>query len=183
MFPRIQSPGLSLVFSAEEIETARKEKKLLSLDIELTKFCNLRCLYCYAVSGEKQKNELSFEELKCAIDEARGLGLRTLTLTGGEPLLDEKYFAIASYAHECGLSVLLFTNGILITKKIARKLLELKVSPCIKLDALSSATQDKLAGVTGALKKIKAGINHLISAGYTTTYPVLSVNATVCREN
>jgi len=180
---RIQSPGLSLVFDAEEIEAARKRGDLLSLDIELTKRCNLRCLYCYAAPGEKQKDELSFEELKNTIDEARGLGLRTLTLTGGEPLLDEKYFDIATYAHECGLSVLLFTNGILITKEVAKKLLELRVSPCVKLDALSSATQDKLVGVKGALEKIKTGINNLISVGYTTGYPALSVNATVCREN
>ena len=156
---------------------------MLSLDIELTKLCNLRCLYCYAAPGEKQKNELSFEELKRTIDEARELGLQTLTLTGGEPLLDKKYFAIAAYAHECGLSVLLFTNGTLITKKVAQKLLELEVSPCVKLDALSSATQDKLAGVKGALEKIKAGINNLISVGYTTGDLALSVNATVCREN
>ncbi len=35
-------------FPQEEIAKARMEGKLLSLDIELSKICNLKCIYCYA---------------------------------------------------------------------------------------------------------------------------------------
>jgi radical SAM protein with 4Fe4S-binding SPASM domain len=174
---------LALVFSKDEIDNARKEGKLLSMDIELSKLCNLRCSYCYAAPGERQKDELGLEEIIDLIDGARPLGLRTLTLTGGEPLVDEKYFPIVQYARKKGLSVLLFTNGTLVTKGVARKLLDLRVSPCVKLDALSPIVQDRLAGVKGAHDKIKEGINNLISVGYTTKYPVLSVNATLCKDN
>ena len=179
---RIHSPGLALTFSENEIEIARKERKLLSLDIELTKACNLSCLYCYAASEENQKDELGLSEIIRVIDEAKELGLRTLNLTGGEPLLDKKYFTIAKYAYECNISVLLFTNGTLITEEIAQELMELRISPCVKLDSLSSSVQDYLADKNGVLESIKKGINNLIMVGYTTKYPVLSVNAVVCRH-
>ena len=172
--PRIQSPGLALVFSPEEIEAAHREGKLLSLDIELTKLCNFRCIYCYAAPGERQDHELTVEEICGVIDEALTLGLKTLTLTGGEPLLDEKYFTVAHYARDRNLSVLLFTNGSLITRDVADRLMELKVSPCVKLDSLSKSTQDRMAGISGAYQQIMTGIENFISAGFTTAYPVLA---------
>jgi radical SAM protein with 4Fe4S-binding SPASM domain len=114
---------------------------------------------------------------------ARVLGLRTLNLTGGEPLLDKKYFSIAEYANRRNISMLLFTNGMLITRKVAQRLMDLKISPCVKLDSLSSATQDYLASKKGTLEKIRNGIRNLMDVGYTTTYPVLSVNAVISQQN
>jgi radical SAM protein with 4Fe4S-binding SPASM domain len=179
----IQSPGLSLVFSADEAESACREGSLLSLDIELTKRCNLRCVYCYVAASERQKDELRLNEVIRIIDEAKQLGVRVLNLTGGEPLLDERYFKIARYARELGIAVLLFTNGTLITEKVAGKLMDLRISPCVKLDALSPTVQDYLVGKKGVLNRIKDGISHLIRVGYTTKYPVLSINAVACRKN
>lgn len=180
---RIQTPGLSLVFSSEEIEEARKEGKLLSLDIELTKLCNFSCIYCYAAPRGPQGHELTVEEVFSVIDEAKGAGLQTLTLTGGEPLLDRKYFTVARYARERGISVLLFTNGSLITQELAEALRELNISPCVKLDSLSETIQDRMAGISGAHRKIMEGIRNLIDVGFTTEHPVLAINATACREN
>jgi len=180
---RIQSPGLALVFSDDEIAEARRSGKLLSLDIELTHRCNLRCVYCYGEFGEKCRHELSQDEIIRVIDEAISLGLRTLTLTGGEPLLDKRYFNIAEYAVEHGVSVLLFTNGTLLTEQVSARLMELRVSPCVKLDSLTETVQDSLADCPGTLKKIHQGIRNLIDVGFTTEYPVLSVNSVVCRNN
>ena len=133
---KIQSPGLSVAFSAEEIQSARKENKLLSLDIELTTLCNLSCIYCYAGSGKESKDELESAEVLNVIDQARELGLRTLTLTGGEPLLDQNYFTIARYASESGIAIMLFTNGTLVTRSLAEKIFELRISPCVKFFGL-----------------------------------------------
>ena len=180
----VHSPGLALTFSKDEIEIAHKEGKLLSLDIAVTGLCNLQCIYCYAdASGNRDDKELGLSEIYHAIDQAKGLGVKTLNITGGEPLLHESYFDIAAYAYENGLSVLLFTNGTLIDEEVARKLMELRISPCVKLDSLVPEVQDYLAGSKDSLNRIKKGIHHLIDVGYTEKYPVLSVNAVVCRQN
>ncbi len=180
----VHSPGLALTFGKEEIDTARREGKLLSLDIAVTGLCNLHCIYCYAdASGKKDDKELSLTEVYRAIDEAIDLGIKTLNITGGEPLLHENYFDIAKYAHKRGISVLLFTNGTLIDEKVAEKLMDLRISPCVKLDSLVPEIQDYLAGSKESLNRIRNGINRLIDVGYTDKYPVLSVNAVICRQN
>lgn len=183
MTARIHSPGLSLVFSTDEIDIARKEKKLLSLDIELTKLCNLYCSYCYVPSVRETKDELEKSEIKHIINEAKQLGIRTLNLTGGEPLLYKHYFEIASYACSLGISVLLFTNGTLITRNVASQLMDLQVSPCVKLDSLKPEIQDDLVGEKGSHEKIMKGIDYLVDAGYTTKHPILSVNTTITQKN
>ena len=180
---RIQSPGLSHAFTNEEIEVARREGRLLSLDIQLTSLCNFRCRYCYAAPNERQKDELTLPEVFRVIDEARELGLRSLTLTGGEPTLDEKFFPAAEYAVRHGIDVLIFTNASNVTRAVAERLFDLRVSPCVKLDSLSPKTQDYLAHREGSLASILRGLEHLVAVGYTSTFPVLAVNAVVCRAN
>ena len=40
-------------FSPEEIAATRARKGLLSMELELSRECNLRCVYCYASSGRR----------------------------------------------------------------------------------------------------------------------------------
>lgn len=180
---RIQSPGLSHTFTDEEVEAARREGKLLSLDIQLTNLCNFRCRYCYATPNKRRKNELILDEVIGIIDQARELGLRTVTLTGGEPTLDEKFLPTVEYAARRGINVLVFTNASRITRAMARRLFDLRVSPCVKLDSLSPETQAFMAGKEDSLVTIRRGLDHLMAVGYTTTYPVLAVNAVLCQGN
>lgn len=179
--PRIHSPGLSFAFTPEEIEAARRGG-LLSMDIQLTHLCNFRCRYCYATPNERVAGELQQEEVLKLVDEATALGLRTLTLTGGEPLLDKKFFPAARHAFQRGIQVLMFTNASRITREIAQELFNLRISPCVKLDSLSPATQNHLAAKEGSHSLILNGLRHLIAAGYTRKLP-LAINAAVCRDN
>ncbi len=71
--------------------------------------CNLRCSYCdtkYALSGGKEKD---VDEI---VRTVKGLGPRTVTLTGGEPLLQrEELSELARRLLEDDYTVLLETNG------------------------------------------------------------------------
>jgi MoaA/NifB/PqqE/SkfB family radical SAM enzyme len=65
-----------------------RHNRLLTLDLETSRACNLRCIYCYANSGRKRENELSLTELRGVVDQAIRLGARVVTVIGGgEPLL------------------------------------------------------------------------------------------------
>jgi len=180
---RTQSPGLASTFTTEEIEAARAGGKLLSLDISLTRRCDYRCVYCYVGESNSHGNELTYAEIIRLIDEARELGLKTLNLTGGEPLLHERYFEIAKYAQQKGISMLLFTNGTHVTDQAARKLAALDVGACVKLDSLSPTIQERLAGRVGDGEAGVRAVSNLIAAGYTRDSLALSVNAVACRQN
>ncbi|MCS4540875.1 MAG: radical SAM protein [Euryarchaeota archaeon] len=179
---KLQVHGLVRVFSKEEIQVARAQGQLLSFDIELTRSCNLQCIYCYADGGQPLPNELTVNEIRKVIDEAKELGAKTVNFTGGEPLLHKDFFSIAKYAYDAGLQILVYTNGTLITREVAEKILSLKIFPCVKLDTTSPFTQDFLAGINGAFNRIMEGINNLMKVGYGTKYQ-LNINTVICKQN
>ena len=86
-------PGLD--FTQKEIEQARKENKLLSIDLEFSRDCNLNCIYCYASAGKPLEKELTLEEIKDVIDQSIELGAKTFSLIGGgEPLIYNNLFKV-----------------------------------------------------------------------------------------
>ena len=88
-----------------------------------TKKCNLSCKHCYRESGPdvKSTNELTTNEGKTLIDQIKDAGFKILILSGGEPILREDIFELASYAHSNGLRPALGSNGTMISNKIAEK--------------------------------------------------------------
>ncbi len=174
-----QVHGLVKVFRDEDIQAARMQGRLLSIDIELTKMCNLRCVYCYADGGNAEDGELDVSEICQVIDEAKELGARTVNFTGGEPLMHRGFFTLAEHAKNTGLDILLYTNGTLITRDVADRMAKLDIFPCVKLDSISPDVQDTLAGVNGTFKRIMEGMDNLKEAGYRT----FNINTVICRPN
>ena len=79
--------------------------------LTLTKRCNLRCVYCKAWQETPNPNELSTSEWFEAIDVLDRLGVYTLSITGGEPLLKSGVFDIIRYAKSKGFYMRLTSNG------------------------------------------------------------------------
>ena len=76
----------------------------------LTQTCNMVCPYC--ISTEK-RGHLSFEGALAKLDELQGMGIESVVLGGGEPLVwREDPFRLARAAKERGFLVQLATNGI-----------------------------------------------------------------------
>ncbi|MEA2085204.1 MAG: radical SAM protein [Thermodesulfobacteriota bacterium] len=79
---------LGMEFSPKEIAAARARNGLLSMELELSRTCNLRCVYCYASSGKPLENELNLAEIEDVVEQAVQLGAKKIiVLGGGEPLL------------------------------------------------------------------------------------------------
>lgn len=174
-----------LDFSEEEIKQARREKKILSLDLELSHICNLRCIYCFAGSGKAYKNELTFEEIKSVLDQGIELGLKKVSIVGGgEPLMYPDFFKVTSYIRECGLEQIVFTNATLITPEVARKLREDRVSVVFKLNSFQADVQDYLAAGKKVLFRIQEGYENLRRAGYLEDSELtLGVESIICKQN
>lgn len=84
--------------------------------IELTPFCNLRCVHCYLQDQEKHKL-LSTQEIKLIIDKLFDAGVLFLYFTGGEIFTRLDFLEIYIYAKKKGFIVELLTNGTLIETK------------------------------------------------------------------
>lgn len=70
--------------------------------------CNLRCSYCDTVYAYDTGTELKAEEI---IDKVKSFGLKTVEITGGEPLLQEDVLALIKRLLDNNYKVLVETNG------------------------------------------------------------------------
>lgn len=100
--------------------------KLCVVSWNTTKRCNLKCEHCYlnAETLTGGKDELTTAEGYELIDQIAANNPNTvLILTGGEPLLREDIFELATYAKNKGMFPVLGANGTLLDGDICKKLL------------------------------------------------------------
>lgn len=89
---------------------------------ELTYRCNLKCVMCYTDcfnTPERIRQELRFSEIRRILDELQQAGCLYLCFTGGEPLAHPDFLEIYTDAKKKGFLLTIFTNGTLITPRIA----------------------------------------------------------------
>ena len=173
-----------LEFSPEEIAESRARNGLLSLELELSRVCNLRCIYCYASSGTAMENELSLPEILDVVDQTAALGARKIIiLGGGEPLLYPYLMDVIDHILGKGLKADLFTNGTLMTLAKAKALYDRGVAVVVKMNSLRPEIQDLLAGHTGTFKSIEQGLNNLTAVGYPDRRHRLGIETIICRQN
>jgi radical SAM protein with 4Fe4S-binding SPASM domain len=173
-----------LGFSAADIAACLDRGGLLSLELEFTRLCDLRCTYCYASAGEALPGELSLRELVSAVEQAKRLGAqRIVLLGGGEPLLFPALSELIQHIHALGLSQALFTNGMRLTAEVCRFLFDHRVTVAVKHNSFLPAVQDALAGVSGAYQRIQRGLGLLMASGYPDPDHSLCIQSVICRAN
>ncbi|PLX50964.1 MAG: radical SAM/SPASM domain-containing protein [Desulfobulbaceae bacterium] len=173
-----------LEFSPEEIARCKADKGLLSLELELSRLCNLRCIYCYASSGQALADELSLSEISTVIDQAADLGAKKIIiLGGGEPLLYPHLLTVIDYIRSRHLAVDLFTNATLINPAMAEALYQRQVAISMKMNSRRPEVQDALAAKPGTFQAIAAGLSALQAAGYPDDNHTLGIETIICGHN
>ena len=84
----------------------------------LTRRCNLECAHCYIAAGpsETATGELDTAECRRIVDEILAVNpAPLLILSGGEPLLRPDLEELAAHAAAGGATVVVGTNGTLLT--------------------------------------------------------------------
>jgi SynChlorMet cassette radical SAM/SPASM protein ScmF len=145
---------------------------LTSLYLYISGSCNLACRHCWIEPDfrpdAKNGRFLEFEFLKKAVTEAKPLGLRSVKLTGGEPMLHPRFREIVEWLNGEGMPIIMETNGTLMDDEMARFL---KSRPAVNfisvsLDGARAETHEELRGVPGSYKRAVAGIKALAGAGF-----------------
>jgi|GEM_PF-3423723 len=101
-------------FDDDEIKKANSEYKLLTLDLDVGTSCHYNCCFCFASTHRKEEGiEKKVSRIKEVIDEAAGMGLKTIKIVGaGEPTLFPKLLEIVIYAYEKHkVRCVIFTTG------------------------------------------------------------------------
>jgi len=159
---------------------AQGENKPRLIFWEVTKGCNLRCIHCRASATElSSPNDLSTHTALGIIDQIAEAANPILVLSGGEPLYRSDIFQLARYATDKGLRVALATNGTLVTKEVARMIVDAGVKRVsISLDGADPTTHDTFRGIPGAFEAAVQGLRNLKRLGMS-----VQINMTIARHN
>jgi radical SAM protein with 4Fe4S-binding SPASM domain len=147
---------------------------------EVTKGCNLRCVHCRATATElASPSDLPTAQALNIIDQIAAFANPILVLSGGEPLYRPDIFQLARYGTDKGLRVALATNGTLVTKEVAQKIVDSGVKRVsISLDGANAETHDSFRGIPGAFDAAVYGFKNLKELGM----PV-QINMTIAKHN
>jgi len=176
-------PTSEFEFPLADIEAAARDHRLLSMEIELSRRCNFRCPYCYVPRGPEPAGELTREEIRDVILQARDLGARKIIVLGGEPSIYPHLFEMLDLIAGLGLAAEMFTNGSGVDAAAARELAAQGVRVVLKLNSFDPAVQDRLTGVPGSVRIIRDALEHLGRAGYPSPDLFLAVSTVICRDN
>jgi GTP 3',8-cyclase len=162
----------------------RLGRPLETLRVSITDRCNFRCVYCMPkeIFGRdhqflERRELLSFEEIARVVRVFAGLGVRTVRITGGEPLVRRDVERLVEQlAAIPDLELALTTNGALLPQK-ARALADAGLDRVtVSLDSVDDAQFRAMNDVDFPVDRVLEGIDAAAAAGL----PV-KVNAVVKR--
>ena len=134
----------------------------------LTKRCNLECAHCYIAAGPHASagGELETRECLAIVDQLLAVSpAPMLILSGGEPLLRDDLTGIAHYASTNGATVVVGTNGTLLTDERIAALTQAGVrGVAVSVDSLRPSYHDNFRRGRGALADVQAALARLGAA-------------------
>jgi radical SAM protein with 4Fe4S-binding SPASM domain len=142
----------------------------VEVSIEVTHRCPLECLHCYnnlaMNDAEARRQEMTLAEHCTLLDQLVEAGCLWICYTGGEIFGRKDFLDIYTEAKKRGFLITLFTNGTLITPKIADHLAEWRPFAIeITMYGATRETYEILTGVSGSYDRCMRGIRLLLERG------------------
>jgi len=157
-------------FSADLHQKQAGQRAPMQVSIEVTRRCPLECQHCYnnlpMGDQDARSREMTTEEHFRMLDELVEMGCFWLLYTGGEIFARKDFLEIYTYAKQKGFLITLFTNGTLITEKIADYLVEWPPFAIeITLYGRTRETYEALTMIPGSYDRCLRGIKLLRERG------------------
>lgn len=135
--------------------------------LTLNRACNLRCKWCYAKdTGYHKEDNMPLSLAYQIIDICSLLGIRHITLIGGEPTLYPNFFDVIDYCHKKRIHCGIITNGLACASKEFVQELKLHKIKSISL-SLKGENAEVFKDITGvdAFEKTKDAIINCLDSG------------------
>jgi radical SAM protein with 4Fe4S-binding SPASM domain len=142
--------------------------------IEIEPRCNFYCAFCFnkisfAKQGRQKIKFFSTGYVKKIIKQIKKAGIQNVRFTGGEPLLRPDILEILKYAKDSGFKeVRLNTNGSLIDKKLAVRLVEYVDNFLLPLESFTAEKEAQISGFKNSFVLKLEALHWLELAGAKT---------------
>jgi radical SAM protein with 4Fe4S-binding SPASM domain len=145
---------------------------------ELTLRCDLACRHCSSRAGHARPDELTTAEALSVVSQLGDLGVREVTLIGGEAYLREDWLAIVRAIRLHGMECTMVTGGRGLTRERARGAKDAGLmSVSVSVDG-APATHDMLRRLEGGHEAALAAMHNLALEGVQ-----VSANSQIARPN
>ena len=145
----------------------------------ITGRCNYRCRHCFRSAPHAAQGEPTFDELMVMLDAFDRCGIRTVQLTGGEPMVRGDFWQLVDAILKRHISItVLYSNGLLVTDEFLDKLEERGLRPHIQFSYDGAGHHDWMRGVDGAEKIVLDAMRRCRERGFR-----FSASMVLCRES
>ncbi len=152
----------------------------IHIDMGLSKFCNVNCVYCYGMYQNRAKEHIKKDALINLMKDAGKVGVRSIGYIGdGEPTMNPHMYEGLVAGKEAGMSMSISTNGLLLnTPKKRKTILENCEWMRFNISAGTREGYKKIHGVDGfdrVIKNIEAMVKEKKEGGYQCDIGLQSV--------
>lgn len=136
---------------------------------EVTLACDLACRHCGSRAGKGRPDELTPDEALDLIAQMAKLGVREVTMIGGEAYLRDDFLALVAAIRAHGMTATMTTGGRGVTPVLARNAAAAGLQAVsVSIDGLSDV-HDRLRGLRGSFELAMSALAHLRTAGIRVT--------------
>jgi radical SAM protein with 4Fe4S-binding SPASM domain len=134
--------------------------KLREFKIEVTYHCNLNCLHCSSDARPSNPLEMSRDDCRRILEEAKTMGAKEVAFSGGEPLGWQHLGNSVSLAMNLGFRITIYTSGITDNFKLkAKDMHKIGVERFIfSLFGGTASTHERITRVLGSFNVTKEAI-------------------------
>ena len=145
----------------------------------ITGRCNYRCRHCFMSAPHAAQGEPTWNQLMIMLDAFDRCGIRTVQLTGGEPLIRRDFWQLtdAILAKNIFITVI-YSNGLLVTDGFLDEMEKRGMQPSFHFSFDGVGHHDWMRGVPGAEKTVLDAMRRCRERGYG-----FSASMALCRES
>ena len=145
---------------------------------ECTLRCNQACRFCGTRAGKASPDELDTELALKLIAQLAEMGVREVSMHGGEAYLREDFFALVKAIREHGMAASLVTGGRGLSMDVANKMKDANITNVsVSVDG-PRAVHDHLRGFNGSFDQAMGAMTNLTAVGI-----MVGANTQINREN
>ena len=194
--PRFFGEKLKAISSFSEFCAGKRHPEFpLQVQLEISNVCNLKCAMCNDFSAinskrfmELRAHERGFldsDELRASLGGILAGALMVQCSGYGEPTLHPDFERLISFVSEYEVMIEFITNGMHLTEKLAKFLVEKNVYRLLISISGSTAEDYELVYLGGSFEAVTSGIRALNEAKRAagSRYPIIEINSLGFRHH
>lgn len=136
----------------------------------ITGRCNYNCRHCFMSAHDYHGEDLPLDTIRHIAEEIAACGIRSVSLTGGEPLIHPHFYEIldALRANDLRLDTI-YSNGALVDDSLLEELEKRNMHPAFHISFDGAHWHDWLRGIDGAEDTAVRAFRLLHERGYQTS--------------